>query len=540
MKIRTILNCMLSSLSSTAVLFATGIGAILLPSSANGAAGDLYVTEYSQSSIVRITPAGTQSVLANGLDHPFALAVDANGNIFVALALVSEIKKISNGVVSTFASVTNAHDLTFGRLGHLFVAKSAAGANGSVIEITSDGTQSTYASGFSNPTNLAFDQSGNLFVCENGFGGGSSSIISKTTPAGVRTIFASGFYNAEDLAFDAAGNLYLAETGTSQIHKITPSGTKTLFTGAVPIPRNLAFDSAGNLFVSTGGSTDFISKVTPAGAVSTFQSNNSAGGMAFEPPHGIPLNISTRMHVQTGENVLIAGFIVTGTGGKKVLIRGIGPSLGAAGVVGALQDPVIELRNSSGAFVNGNDNWRSLQQAEIQATGIAPTDDRESALLLTLAPGSYTAIEKGKNDSTGIGLVEVYDLDAAAPTVLANISTRGFIETGNNVMIGGFIIGANGAEVVVRAIGPSLTQFGISGALSDPVLSLRNAQGTELAANDDWLDTQPAVIQATGLSPSNELESALVTTLPNGSYTAIVSGYHNATGVGLVEVYNLQ
>jgi sugar lactone lactonase YvrE len=497
------------------------------------------VAEYSQNSVVRITPAGTQSVVANGLDHPLALAVDANGNIFVTFAFVGEIKKITNGVVSTFATVANARDLAFGVSGNLFVAQSGAGANGAVLQITPNGTQTIYASGFHDPTNLAFDQSGNLFVSENGYGG-LSSIISKTTPAGVRTTFASGLNNAEGLAFDAAGNLYLAETGFSKIYKFTPNGTKTLFSGVVDTPRHLAFDSAGNLFVSTGGSTDIISKIPPTGAASTFKSGIAAQGMAFEPPRGTPINISTRMHVQTGENVLIAGFIITGTGGKKVIIRGIGPSLGAVGVAGALQDPVIELRNSSGGFINGNDNWRSLQQAEILATGIAPNDDRESALIITLAPGTYTAIEKGKNDTTGVGLIEVYDLDSTAPTELANISTRGFIETGTNVMIGGFIVGNNGAEVIVRALGPSLSQFGISGALSDPVLSLRNAQGTEVAANDDWHDSQPAVIQATGIPPSNSLESAIVTTLANGSYTAIVSGYHDATGVGLVEVYNLQ
>jgi glucose/arabinose dehydrogenase len=537
MKIRTNLYCLLSSLGSTVALLTAGLGAILLPSSAHGAAGDLYVAESSQDSVVRITPAGTQSVVAPGLNNPLALAVDANGNIFVTLGLVSEIKKITNGIVSTFASVANSRGLAFGRSGNLFVTQTAAASNGAVIEITPNGTQSIYASGFHDPSFLLFDHSGNLFVCENQ---GATTIISKTTPAGVRTTFASGLFNGEGLAFDAAGNLYIAETGTAKIYKFTPDGTKTLFTSAIAAPRYLAFDSAGNLFVSTGGNTDFISKVTPAGAVSTFKSGISANGMAFEQPRGIPLDIATRMRVQTGDNVLIAGFIITGTVGKKVLIRGLGPSLGALGVSGALQDPIIELHASTGAFINGNDNWKSLQQAEIQATGLNPSDDRESAFLITLEPGSYTAIEKGKNNTTGIGVIEVYDLNTAVAAQLANLSTRGFVETGDNVMIGGFVIGGNGAEVVVRALGPSLTQFGISGALSDPVLSLRNAQGTELAANDDWLDTQPDVIQATGLSPSNVLESALVTTLPNGSYTAIVSGYHDATGVGLIEVYNIR
>jgi len=239
--------------------------------------------------------------------------------------------------------------------------------------------------------------------------------------------------------------------------------------------------------------------------------------------------------VQTGDNALIGGFIITGTAGKKVLIRGIGPSL-APGIVQPLQDPTIELRNASGALVNGNNNWKDTQQTAIAATGAAPTDDRESALLITLGPGSWTVILRGTNNTTGVGVVEVYDLDQASDSRLANISSRGFVQTGNNVMIGGFILGANGSRVIVRAIGPSLS---ISGKLLDPTLQLVDGNGAQIAVNDNWQDTQKAEIQATGVPPTNALESAIVATLPNGNYTAIVSGYQGATGVGVVEVYNL-
>jgi sugar lactone lactonase YvrE len=529
MKIRTILWCLLSSLGSTVVLFATGLGAILLPSSSYGAAGDLYVAENQQSSVVRITPAGTQSVVASGLDHPLALAVDANGNIFVTLNFVSEIKKITNGIASTFASVTNSRGLTFGGSGNLFVTQTAAAANGVVIEITPNGTQSIYASGFHDPGFLVFDQSGNLFVCENQ---GATTIISKTTPAGVRTTFASGLVNGEGLAFDASGNLYLAETGTAKIYKFTPDGTKTLFTSAVAVPRYLAFDSAGSLFVSTGGSTNVISKVTPSGAVSVFKSGIAANGIAFEPPLSQPLNISTRLNVQTGDNALFGGFIVAGNAGKKVLIRGIGPSLASAGISGALQDPTIELRNASGGFVNGNNNWKDTQQAAIAATGAAPTDDRESALLITLGPGAWTVIMRGTNNTTGIGVVEVYDLDPAADAKLANISTRGYLGTGSNGMIAGIIIGSgNGAaKLLVRALGPSLTAFGITNALKDPEVNIYNANGGLIVGNDNWKlraasnTSQQAEIEATGIPPSNGLESALIVTLPAGNFTAIAGG----------------
>jgi uncharacterized delta-60 repeat protein len=253
------------------------------------------------------------------------------------------------------------------------------------------------------------------------------------------------------------------------------------------------------------------------------------------------LNIATRMRVQTGENVLIGGFIITGTDPKRVIIRGIGPSLSSF-FSGALADPTLELYQGSTLLVM-NDNWRTDQQAEIEATGIPPTNDLESAIVRTLTPGSYTAILRGKNNTTGIGVVEAYDLDRAANSRLANISTRGFVDTGDNVMIGGLIIGPAGgtnATVVVRAIGPSLSNFGISGALQDPTLDLVDSNGVVIRSNNNWRDSQEAAIIATGLQPSDDRESALVQTVAPGSYTAIVRGVGGTTGVGLVEVYHLQ
>jgi len=253
------------------------------------------------------------------------------------------------------------------------------------------------------------------------------------------------------------------------------------------------------------------------------------------------LNIATRMRVQTGDNALIGGFIVTGTDPKRVIIRGIGPSL-AQFFSGALVDPTLELYQGSTLLVM-NDNWKTDQQAEIEATGIAPTNDLESAIVRTLTPGSYTAILRGKGNTTGIGVVEAYDLDQAVNSKLVDISTRGFVETGDNVMIGGLIIGPPDGEiatVVVRAIGPSLSNFGISGALQDPTLDLVNSDGVVVRSNNDWRDSQQSEIIATGLQPSDDRESALVETLAPGSYTAIVRGAGNTTGVGLVEVYLLQ
>src|SRR5436190_254507 len=249
-------------------------------------------------------------------------------------------------------------------------------------------------------------------------------------------------------------------------------------------------------------------------------------------------NISTRLRVETGENVLIGGFIVTGPAPKRVVVRAIGPS---HPVAGTLADPGLELHNSSGALIASNDNWRSTQEAEIIATTIPPGDNLESAIVATLpANGSaYTAIVHGTNNGTGIGVVEAYDLDGTADSRLANISTRGFVQTGDNALIGGLIVlGQNPLRVIVRAIGPSLS---VAGPLGDPSLSLFNANGTLVRANDNWRSTQEAEIIATGVPPSNNLEAALIEMLPaNGAgYTAIVRGVNDTSGVALVEVYGL-
>jgi len=260
----------------------------------------------------------------------------------------------------------------------------------------------------------------------------------------------------------------------------------------------------------------------------------------------IPLNIATRLLVNPDPNELIGGFIITGTEPKKVIIRGIGPSLSSF-FSGVLADPTIQLFQGNTMLVS-NDNWKvrdsdgSSQQAEIEATTIPPSNDLESAIVATLAPGTYTAVLRGKGGTSGIGVIEAYDLDQNAKSKLANIATRGLVGTNENVMIGGFIVGGNGqaeSKVVIRAIGPSLAAFGIANVLADPVLELHDANGTNIQSNDDWQDTQAAAISQTGLAPTDPHESAIVTTLPDGAYTAIVRGKSNTTGVAVVEVYNV-
>lgn len=259
------------------------------------------------------------------------------------------------------------------------------------------------------------------------------------------------------------------------------------------------------------------------------------------PPPSYALNLSTRLGVQSGENVLIGGFIVAGNLGQTILVRAIGPSLSSF-FTGVLPDPAIQLYEGSN-LIQSNDNWRSDQEQAITATGIAPTNDLESAILRDLQPGAYTAIVSGNGNTTGIGLVEAYDLGQGLNARLANISTRGFVDTGNNVMIGGFILGPNtgaSSPVVIRGIGPSLSAVGVANPLPDPYLELHDGNGMLLSSNDNWMsDANSQTITDLGLAPANSNEAAIYAIPAPGNYTAILSSVNNTTGVGLVEVYHL-
>jgi plastocyanin len=304
----------------------------------------------------------------------------------------------------------------------------------------------------------------------------------------------------------------------------------------------------GDGLFNSGGKTrgSFSYTFMSPGTYFYFCQNHSQhnGKVIVNPGTAAPsqlLNISTRLGVQTGENVMIGGFIITGNVAKKVIVRALGPSLQQAGINDTLADPVAELRGSDGSLITTNDNWKDAQRTDIEASGVAPQNDLESAIVATLQPGNYTVVVSGKNSTTGVGLVEVYDLSQGADSRLANISTRGPVHTGSNVLIGGFILGPGdgNANVVVRVLGPSLTQAGINGALADPTLALHDGNGALVKSNDNWKESQQAEIEATGIPPANELESAIKAALPPGAFTAIVAGKDGTTGVGLVEVYRL-
>jgi outer membrane protein assembly factor BamB len=262
----------------------------------------------------------------------------------------------------------------------------------------------------------------------------------------------------------------------------------------------------------------------------------------FNPPR--LANVSARAQVGTGDNVLIAGFIIEGSAGRTLVIRGIGPSLNIGGLplAGTLQDPVLELRDSTGAVVATNDNWADdPQSGEISAIGLAPTDPRESAMLVTLNSDTYTVILHGISDSTGIGLVELYDISEAPNATLANLSWRGFVGSGDDALIAGMIVtGIAPQNIIIRAIGPDLASNGVSADLADPSLELHDGNGAVLASNDNWRTDQEAEIIATGLQPASDLDAAIVTALPAGNYTAIVRGTGNSTGVALFESYALR
>lgn len=334
------------------------------------------------------------------------------------------------------------------------------------------------------------------------------------------------FYNPFANQFPASylGKYFYADFCSGWIRLFDPStGNSSSFATGIANPVDLHVGSDGSLYYLAQGGQGQLFRIRALAAQ--------------------PQNLSSRGQVLTGDNVMIGGFIVTGSAAKDVVIRALGPSLQAKNVPGPLADPILELHGANGALITTNDNWKDTQQAAIQNANLAPADDLESAIAATLQPGSYTAIVRGKNNGTGIGLVEVYDLDTTVSSKLANLSARSFVETAEKVLIGGFIIGGNNgaSKVIVRAIGPSLNQAGLNNVLADPTLEVRDNNGTLLLSNDNWQDdpAQAAQITAAGVAPSNVLESALPAALLPGSYTAIVAGKNGGTGIALVEIYNV-
>jgi YVTN family beta-propeller protein len=416
--------------------------------------------------------------------------------------------------------------------------------------------------------------------------------VSGSTPVLVRqTLFGAGS-NGVDLTLSHNGNFICYVTGSGQnlydIAKFRTSDFASLgsfVTG--PYPQALAFspdDSVvyasvatasgikvfnANTFLELGTisgpneaiklAVDSTGRYLFAGYTETFGDFRGTRVYDVSPlPQSQLGNISTRAFVQTGDNVMIGGFIVQGIQPKRVIIRAIGPELSRFGVPDVLVDPRLELYDGTGALIASNNNWAttiiggiitSNQVRDIQASGHAPRDGRESAIIADLPVGNYTAIVRGVDDTTGVALAEVYDLNAEANSILGNISTRAFVQTDDKVMIGGFIVqGTQPKRVILRAIGPELSQFGVPDPLANPMLELHDSTGALIASNDNWTHTiiggiitsdQVREIRSSGYAPRDGRESAIIATLPPGNYTAIVRGVNETTGVGLVEVYDL-
>lgn len=276
-----------------------------------------------------------------------------------------------------------------------------------------------------------------------------------------------------------------------------------------------------------------------------FRADGSITIVDSAPPPSQAVNLSTRMRVLNGEKVGIAGFIVTGTAPKRVLVRALGPSLAQFGLTSLLGDPTITLHGPPDFTPIVNDNWGSSQRAEIEAAGLAPGNELESAIIATLAPGNYTAVLSGADGGSGTGILELYDLEFAAPSKLANISTRAFVGTGDDILIAGFTVGntMNTNNLVIRGLGPSIQSSAVPQTLFDPKLEVRNANGATLASNDNWAQSpQASDITAVGLAPLFNNESAVAIALGPGAYTALLSGAptpFSNTGVGLIEVYSI-
>ena len=430
-------------------------------------------------------------------------------NVVFSIAVQADGKILAGGQFTTIGGQTRS---LFARLSNDTAALQNLAVTQSTITWTRGGSspQFTRVTFESSTDNVNYTSLGNG-IPQSGSSNWTLTGLSLSTGQNfyirARGYYGSGDHNASESLTESVRNVFIA--GPIGTPSPTPTGTPTPTATATP-----------------------TATVVPSGTPTPTPSPTPT-----PTPRPATLgNISTRLRVETGDNVLIGGFIVSGTQPKKVIVRAIGPSLP---LVGVLADPILELRDSSGALIRTNDNWRSTQEAEIIATGIPPSNDLESAIVATLsANGSaYTAIVRGVNNTTGIGLVEAYDLERTVDSTLANISTRGLVQTGDNALIGGLIVlGQNPLRVIVRAIGPSLN---VTGKLADPTLELRDGNGALIRSNDNWRTDQQAEIIATGIPPTSDMESAIVGNLAPGSYTAIVRGVNNTAGNALVEVYAL-
>lgn len=539
--------------------------ALLLANDGNMYGTTFYGGASNAGTVFRMTTAGTPQTVftfdgTNG-GYPIAPLIQATDGAFygttgITLADAGTIFRLTpQGALSTLVRFdgTNGQDpqnpLLQASDGNFYGSTNNV-QGGTIFRMDSNGVLSTLVNfgSFERP------EGGLVEGIDGNFYGTNLDGVFRLFPNGAFSLIFGGFRHGLIKGADGA---FYGTTGTyhsgafrlsisAQITGVIVAGSQVVISG-----QNLH----GATEVSVGGvqATSFVVD-SPTQITAIFSENDPPGvvsvtaplGVASFDPHppsgGLLLNISTRGYVTgTERGVLIAGFIIQGTAPKTVLIRAIGPSLDPRNIFLslALQDPTLELHDAQSVLAF-NDNWQDSQEEAINATGIPPSFISESAILTTLAPGPYTAILRGNPAGTGSrrALVEVYDLSATAPAVLANIATRGAVFSGDDVLIGGFIVGGGGesSTIVVRALGPSVP---IDGALQDPTLEFHDSNGN-VFTNDNWRDTQEAEVIGASLQPTDDRESVIVTTLAPDSYTAIVRGAGNSSGIGLVEIYHLR
>lgn len=384
-------------------------------------------------------------------------------------------------------------------------------------------------------------------------------VIDDNSDVGVAVRLGSTGVAIDALAFDGAGTLYGIGQGSGTLYTIDQTTGATTVVGSLGVAMNspiagMTFtpneppdapngrllaaidDRLFNIDTTTGAATPASTAIINFGPLVS-----SVSGLAVATGSGTLGNMAARVAVGTGENVGIVGFIIRGTPDKRVIIRGLGPSLTT--VSGALADPVLELFNSQRVSLERNDDFgSSAEKQEINDSGFAPGNAKESAILRTLPAGSYTAVLSGANSTTGVGLLEIYDLDAGSGSRLANLSARALVQPGDNALIGGLIVsGSTAQQVVLRAIGPDLANRGIANPLADPMIDVYDVNGTLLKSNDNFtMDPDAQEISSQGLAPNNNREAATLLTLEPGNYTAVVRGVGtNNSGVALLESYNL-
>jgi hypothetical protein len=404
------------------------------------------------------------------------------------------------------------------------------------------------------PTGMVTFEDGSTVLAQIPLGSGTASFSTSSLSPGDHTVTAT--YQSDTLYALSSNSTVQSVTSPTPTPTATATATPTASATATPTatatstPTATATATATATPTATANATPTATATSTPTATATATVTPTATATATATPTPTPtatpaqaLNLSTRMRVETGDNVGIGGFIIRGTTPKHVLIRAIGPSLTHSGIPNALADPRLELYASGPSPIATNNNWRDTQEATIEATGIPPTNDLESAIDTTLTPGSYTAIVKGNDGGVGVALIEVYDLNQPAGK-LANISTRAIIRTGPDITIAGFILGnQTGVDrVIIRGLGPSLSSAGVKNPLPNPSLELRDENGMLLIANNDWKDdpVQAAQLIAAGLAPPNDLEAGIAATLPPGRYTALLADENGNTGIGLVEVYDLE